>query len=381
MAEGIFMDDSVITKVNPRPKLDPSKIGKTIDKHQYLFVAIIIILALVIRFIYVFQFTSYKDYLHSDMGAYWGMAIERANGNDVNINQWIIWPPFYHITLSVFIRLIDIFGLQPLRLEITIGFHILLSTLSLFFLYGITKKIAKGNAVPALIVIAAYSFCYPVIYLNAFILSENLAIPLLIFSVWCIFNVSEKQGEKTEELGARRPPRIRLFSIPLIDFLWLFLSSLSLAITTAARPAFGLLGLLFVFFLTGVKVFRIVSIFKRRDVRRAVFAGIIRAAFFSLIFFSFLTLVIMENMRISEGKLTGLSTGGGFNFYLAQTKKHWLETNFDGYKYILVPPGTVDQPERGKYITAVPFYDQAYYYQLGWQYLKGHPQNLINNIL
>jgi hypothetical protein len=375
------MKDTVYVKQNGRLSLSLSKIGEIADKYQYWIVAIIVIAALVVRFVYVFQFTQFKNYLYSDMGAYWEMALERVKGNDVSIGQWIIWPPFYHIALSYFIRLIDFFGLADFRLEIVKGCDIILGSLSLLFLYGLTKKIAKGNPVPALIVSAAYSFCYPIIYLNAFVLTENLAIPLLIFSTWCIFKVSPMRDQDSEAGGSGGRRRIRFLSIPLIDFLWIFLSGLSLAIATAARPAFGLLGLLFVLFLTGVMVFRVRAIFKEKDIRREAFSRLAKAAFFSLVFFAFLGLVMLENMRISGGKLAGLGAGGGFNFYLAQSKKYWLETNFNGYRYILVPPGTVDQPERGKFITDVPFYDQAYYYSLGWQYLKGHPEMLLKNLL
>jgi hypothetical protein len=282
--------------------------------------------------------TDYGNYLVSDMGGYWFRALERFEGNDVNINQWVIWPPFYHITLTWLFKVLDLFRLLPFKLEAVLFLNIILSTWSVYLVYFISRDMVQ-QTLTAIIITLIYSFYYPLVYFNAFVLSENLAIPMLIASVWAVFY----RKKASVLLGAT-----------------------FFAIAVAVRPNFGILGL---------PLFTYIAI-SGTNRRLAIIHGLL----FSGIFFSLLALVALENYRISEGRLKGLSANGGVNFYLAQTKQYSIISEFDGYKYVLIPPSTAQHPENGTFQTSVPIYNQKYFYNLGIKHIKENPQVLIENL-
>ena len=92
-------------------KMNFTEFQKFLVKYQYLIVFAIIIFSALLKFIYVFNLTNFKSYLYSDMGGYWERALGRLAGKGHELDQWIIWPPFYHIVLSYMIKAIDFFKL------------------------------------------------------------------------------------------------------------------------------------------------------------------------------------------------------------------------------------------------------------------------------
>jgi hypothetical protein len=328
------------------------KIIRNIFSNTYFPILLIIAISTIIKFVYIFYGTAYQDYLVTDMGGYWFRAIERFEGDEYSINQWVIWPTFYHFFLCFVFRILNLFHLYAYKLEIVLSLNIVLSSLSVFFLYLISQQIANNKKL-SLVIAGLYAFSYPFIYFNAFILSENFSIPLVIISIWFLF--------KNDKIA---------------DILY---SGIILGLAVAARPSYGLLGIpFFAYILLAKSAIRIPL---TREMIKPLQKYFVRGLVFSVAFFLVLGCVIAENSRISKGKLKGLSANGGINFYLAVTQIHKITSNFDGYTYILVPPATVEYPDNGSVVTDVPLYNQDYFFKLGFDYIKSNPAVLLDKML
>lgn len=307
------------------------------QKVTWLLVAVLI-LSTVFKFIYVFYLSDYKDYLGTDMGAYWDRTTERFNGEIFNIGQWSIWPPLYHLLLFNVFKVISFVGLYSHKLEIVLSLHILLCSLSVYYLYKISLAILK-NYWASWLIATTYAFSFIMIYFKAFILSENAAIPLVIISIWFLF--------KNNRTG-------------------LIISGILLAIATGIRPGYGLLGLSFTLY-----VFLCNKQWKHKILRSLVFI----ISFCSVIF-----LILSEINYISQGRLKGLSASSGLTFYLSFTQAHGIKSTADGMVYIIYPPKTCEDPENGMLFTSKPFADTKYYINLGIQHIKKHPSVLFKKL-
>lgn len=289
------------------------------------------------KFAYVFLLTDWQHYLFSDFAGYWDRAAQRAAGDVASVNQWAIWPPFWHIVLAEIFKVLDFVGLRAHALPVVLSLNILLSTLSVYLLYRIARLLYDSHGY-AMLVAAAYGFFYPLVYFNAFVMSEHAAVTAVIAA---LFVVLRHDSVRATAGGG-----------------------LLLALAVAMRPAFGLLGGLFFLYL----LFR----------KRLSWAAAGQAAVFALAFFALLFLVVVENGAISQGRLKGLSAGGGLNFYFAQCRTHSVTSVAEGYRFVIIPPATVNHPEYGSLTISRPIHDQAYFYKLGWECLRANPSHLAD---
>ncbi len=301
---------------------------------------LVLLISTVLKFIFVYYHTDYKNYLGADMSGYWDRATDRFNGDIKGIDQWVIWPPFFHIILTEIFKVIYLFSLLKYKLQIVLGINIILSSVSVLYLYLLTYNFTKKYIV-AFCAATLYAFTYYSFYFNAYILSENFGVPIVIAAVYYLL-CNKKQ--------------------------YYFLSGVLLAIAAGIRPGFALLGLPFALYalLSGSESL------KTNWKQTIFFKGIWKAVLFSTGFFSIFFLIIVENNYISEGKVKGLAASSGVNYYCSFTKCYMVKSTF-GYYYVIVPPGSVLNPERGILTTNIPIYDVKSFIKLTNKYIKKHP--------
>ena len=61
---------------------------------------LLVTISFLVRLIYVFYFTDYKNYLFSDAGAYWSRANGRYGGAIFPLWQWTAWATCFHFYLT-----------------------------------------------------------------------------------------------------------------------------------------------------------------------------------------------------------------------------------------------------------------------------------------
>jgi YD repeat-containing protein len=286
-----------------------------------------------LKLAYVFLLTDYPHYLFSDFQGYWDRARERIDGNEFSYSQWALWPALPHILLSWYLRAVDLAGLSALRLEAVLAANVLLSTGGVALVFGIAQQTLRHDRW-AFAVAALYAFTFPLVYLNAFVMSEHVAVLCVLGAMWIVLRY-RRNGRALAGAGA------------------------FLGLAVGLRPALGMLGLPFAAYVAAADWFD----------RRAV----VRAALFAAGFFAVVGGVVFENYRISQGQLVGLAANGGVNFYFAQCRTHEVISRHNGYLYRLVSPTTVEYPENGLLDVQRPFHDQSFFGALGWQCLREQP--------
>ncbi len=299
------------------------------------------LLSLAALLLYVFVCTPYQDFLFSDMGKFWTSAMARlaGGGQEFEDPQFIAWPPLYHIFLAELFRVFRWLGLDELiRLETALSINIVAFAVSV---YALQRLAVQWFVRPELIFITVmlYALGFPSLYFNAFLLSGNLGMPLMI----CAFAlITHKQAWWAVATGG-----------------------LLFALASIIRPSFGPYGLSFVLFYL---------------VRHGMnWKFIARAAVFSAVFFSMVLLASLEVARISGGKVFGLSANGGLDFFITMSKYHKVDLKYDGWNFVIVVPALSWEPEYGTFNTNVPFYNQDYYFHQGWEFLKHNPMRAFRS--
>ncbi|MFH0803464.1 MAG: hypothetical protein V2A78_13910 [bacterium] len=297
------------------------------------FILCMLLLGFIIRILYIFIFTTPQDYLVSDMGGYDERACQMVKGQEIFCPTY--WPPFFHIFLSWIYRPLQFLGMLQYRVGIYIVFMALLSVMTNWALYGISLKLFSKRV--AQIVLLTATFWYPLIYLNIFVLSENLFIPLLYIGLYIL--VCGKQNVK---------------NAVALGVLW------SAAFLT--RPIF----------LSFIPLFLLWALYHRLG-RKYILS------FFSTVLL-IVFLMVSFNISTTKGREKSISSGGGVNFALTWCEAKSIEYHLGGYGYSFVPPAAIDYPENKRIVTNVPFYDQRYYYQMGLNSIKRDPKVLFRNL-
>lgn len=295
---------------------------------------VLLALSATAKLVYVFFFTRYSTYLFSDFASYWGRAHQRMAGADYDPGQWAFSQPVPHILLSWYLRLVDLLGLSAWELEAALLANVAASTACVALLYGIALRVL-GSRGRALGVAALYAFTYPLVYFNAFVMSEHGAVLFMLAALW---------------LTLRSP-----HSLPVLAA-----AGALLGLAAAMRPPFGVLGLplaVYVAFANGV----------------LVRATIVRAAVFSLGFFLVVLAAAAEMHRISRGQLFGLSASGAQNLYFAQCRPATMTFTHLGRTYAFGAPSFVNRPEYGSVHIDLPVAQQGYLRALAWRCFEAEP--------
>lgn len=309
-------------------------------EHRTLF--LILLASFITRIIYVFHYTDYKNYLYTDMGGYWNRALDRYNGNIFNEGQWAMYAPFYHFYLAFIFKILQFLNLFALKLEAIILLNIVYSTISIVFVYLISKQIIKNNFYSNLAT-GLYAFSYPLIYFNSFIMSENISIPILITSVYLIFTYHEKK-------------------------LMMTLAGLIFALGVATKPAMLLIAAVFLLYIIYA--------------HRRSFDSTIRGILFALGFCFVIFLVIVENNHISRGVIKTLYANSGELFFLTQCNYSAVNSTYSNsngnFIWIIAPPLLWTNRNLSPFNTDHPPYDNKYFYKLGFDCIKNNPDFLID---
>ena len=309
-------------------------------EHKYLIA--ILLLSFVLRVVYVFHCTDYKNYLLTDMGVYWDRAHRTFNGDIFNTFNWTAWATCFHFYLTFIFKVLFFFGFIKYRLEAVIILNIIFSTLSVFFTYLIARLLIKKSDF-RLLATFLYAVSCPIIYYNALVLSENVSIPLLIISVYLLLGFHEKYST-------------------------MFLSGLILALAVGIRPS---LGLIF-----------IPCLFYGMYAKKMSFNSTLRSITFSFGFLLVIFLIVVENNYISDGELKNLAGYGGAHFYFQHCRTKSIHSIYKELHTKLAPPVFLADPKFGKIKelrTDHPIHDQKYFYKEAFKCIKENPNVFIEN--
>ncbi len=320
-----------------------------------IWLGVILAASFVLRLVYLFGFSAYKGHLESDMVFYWMQALRRLEGDSTWLYQWTSCPPAMHYFLCELLRAGDLLGFAKYRLEFVLVFFCFLSVSSVAAVYWIARHISK-NVKLALGASALYAFCFPILYLNTFVLGENFVVPFLAWATCAVMVSRRKRGFLAAGLllgaAAAVRPNLLLLAAPFLAYVYF-------------RDAAG----------------------RRGAARTAVFFAA----------FAFVVLgVTAENARISKGVLKGLSPNGGHCFFLQQYKPCYATSTYYArdfrkpqhkgsgvYRreagFSFSHPAFHSRPENGVYTTDRPWHEQDYFYRLGFERLKEKPSELIEN--
>ncbi len=305
------------------------------------FGAVITLLSFATVLAYVFLWAPYHDFVFSDMRKFWTSAMARLDGGGKEFYdpQFVAWPPLYHIFLAELFRVLRWIGLESwIRIETALTINIVAFAASVYALHRLaTQWFERAEFV--LITMLLYAFGFPALYFHAFLLSGNLGMPLMIIAFSLI---AHKCSWRSAVVGA-----------------------LLFGLSSLIRPSFAPYGLSFViyyFALYGIS-----------------WKFIRRAAVFSAVFFSMVALGGAEVARISHGKVKGLSSNGGLDFFIAVSHYHRVDVSYDGWHFFVIAPAVSWKPENGTFFTDVPFYDQKYYFEQGWEFIRHEPMLLLEN--
>lgn len=312
----------------------------------YLVLIGIIVSSFVLRVYYAFYLNNFVTLNEAgDMGAYWYKALERYHGNIFNVGQWSGLGVFYHIYLTFIVKIFYYFNQFDKAKGSVILLNIIYATMSIPFVYLISMHILKSK-VPALLATFFYAFSYPLIYLNIFLLGENVAIPVLVISTYFVFKFYDKK-------------------------LVLFLVGLFFGLAIAIRPSLGLVGLIFFFYV----------FFSRRP----YLMSFLNAVCFLIGFILVLFLASQEIHYISKGQTKLLYPLNGANFFFSNCEYTSIFSSFKGYegtgyiyRYQLDIPST--NPVYKQFITNHSLHDNKYFYKLGLNCIKKNPSFWKSNL-
>ncbi len=299
-----------------------------------------------VRVAYIWLATDPPSLLVSDMRGYWQRAHLQLAGALTGSEGWAVWPPFYHVTLAGLLRLCQAAGLDPARwLDATLALHAALGGLAVGAVHVLARQVLRRPAM-ADGVAALYAVTFPIVYLEAFVLAENVAIPALVVGTACV-------------LAARlRAPGLAL-------------GGALLGIAVAARPGLAMLVPAFVAYVV--------------PPRRPAGRGLRPLAALGGGFLVVVGLVSVGNAWLSGGALRGLARNGGLNFFLTQCRVQRLDSLYDDHgrltRYRIVPPQFADEPWRPWVATDQPPYAERYFYRRGLQCWRERPLTLLENVL
>lgn len=283
----------------------------------------------IVRYFYIFLLLEPQNYIKYLPGHNNSRAEAFAMGKKIFYPD--IWSSFYIFVGSVYKVLMSL-NLYDLKIYAVVVINILLSSLSVVFLYKISKKLFSNQI--AIIISIIFIFYYPTIYLNSLIMSENIFIPALLGFVY-----------------------IYLFNCIGINYLW---AGILLGTALLCRP------ILFTFvpFLILWAI-----IFKRKNQLLILLPTIVVIIAAGLI-----------NRQVSTDHAFSIGTNGGVNFAMTQCRFKKLQYNGPNKaKFYFTPPIFWGTDNQEKY-TNIPFTNQSYYYKIGLQCLIDNPKRLISNL-
>ncbi len=284
-----------------------------LKKYKIIIIYSILIIALLLRIIFVFFIHPPEKYLYSDMKGYYNRAIKISKGEKEEIID-TLYPPGTHYFYSIFFKFKNAFFIIKLV-------NIIVSVISCFFIYLISKILF--NLKSALISLFISSINYIFIDFTGYILSETPFIFTLSMMFFFLLKSIKEQNN-------------------IKRFIYSFLSGLLLIISSSIRSSI----LLFIPFFIVWWIFNI----KKYKLYYNVF-------FYLL---GFLPILIILSLRIYliTGSFGVISTNNGLNFF--QGRSHVRDIEFydleRGSYYLFASPVAI---QKG-YIKNYKFYYGPY---------------------
>lgn len=310
-----------------------------LSRQTVLAVATIALSSFITRIIFLFHFSGYRSHIVSDMAGYWGRAHQRYDGDLFSIGQWTSHPVMTHALIAQIFKLLSLLNADRYQLEGVLILFNLLSAISIVFVYLIARDISKSKTISFAATIA-YAFSYPLIYLNTFVLSENFAIPLLVFSFYGVLTGHQKT--------------IRAL-----------LGGIFLGLALTFRPNLGI----------SILPFGIYLILAQGLSKGSVKQGLVFGLGAGLILFC----LLVENDYISRGALKAFSPNGGYTFFSQQCQPYNLTNSFYGGGGGFRAPSVGFHQEYGDFVATRPWHEQKYFFKLGLECMKENPSFWITN--
>ena len=312
------------------------KLKETFSKQHLQIAQSIILVVFFLKIFYILHFTAYQSSIHNDMASYWNGAYERAWGDKFSFSQYGVCPPFYIYLCAYLLIFMKSLGLLQFALPLVIVLNVLLHSISSYFVYLIVHRLT-GRKLMAFGALLFYVFSYTHLYVNALVLPDNLATPLLVIVIWII-----AFGE------------LNLFSI--------FGAGLLMGIAIAAKPLFVILSPVFAW-----------HVFSRTIKKnRFVYAIVLSIG---LVIIPLMT--VIENNAMSKGKVVSLSPTGGVNFFQGWSQVGQVYSQ----GWWLYSPGAVDEIYWKSFTAQEPWYHQGYFYRLGVKAIERNPSVFLQKIL
>ena len=298
----------------------------------------ILLLTTLVKLAYVFGGTHYARYVISDSAHYLDRARHFLEGGLPTHVDWDIYPLGASVLLAGYWWCLGLIGLTGHGLETALLLNIAASTAMVWIVWRMAWRVT-GHDRLALVTAAAYGLFYPLVYLNAFALSEGPAQLLFMAALLLLIEAPTLARHATAALMASG-----LLLALAAHCRGNFIVSLPVALTMLLwQPPAGLS--------------RLRAALALLLPALAVFAGAALALDW-----------------LSHG-LTAKATGnnGGFNFFMQQCHYHGAMSMSADYTWAFYPPVYVDHPELGVFRSAVPFHDQGFYFREGLRCLWRQP--------
>jgi len=211
-----------IKKVNQKPIIKDSLRKRLFKKENYIIVGILL-LAFVLRLIYLFQMQNndrefYSPNPGTDMGMYDKAAMEILNGNPIK-------GPFYYNPLYYYFLALNyyLFGHNLFMIRLI---QALLGIITGLVTYLIAKKIFNEKI--AIISLLLYALCGYLIYYEGVLLSISLTTFLCVLAIWVFLKTRGKKSNKGFIIGgillglASLSQPNTIFLLPFV-FLWILI--------------------------------------------------------------------------------------------------------------------------------------------------------------
>lgn len=291
-----------------------------------------------LKAVYVFGFTPYADWVYSDSAHYYHRALAFLAGEAPTRADWDVYPLGATVLLALYWKALALIGISGHTLETALALNVVASTACVAIVWRLALLLGLSLRT-ALLTSAAYAVFFPLVYLNAFTLSEG---PAQLFFLLSLLAVAE---------AYRRPARAGAA---------LMLSGLAWVLACHCRGSFLLAALPFALLI----LWQPPAPLPRW---RAGLAWLMPA---SLVFAA-----ASATLWWASDGLTSRATGanGGVNFFMQQCHFYGTQSTQADYTWIFYPPVFNAQPQLGIHYTAVPFLNQGYFLKEGLKCLHQQP--------
>lgn len=301
---------------------------------------LLLALSAAVKAVYVFCFTDYPAYLFSDMGHYYSRALLLLQGQAPTAFDFEVFPPAASFLLFFWWQVLGLLGLSGHWLEAALVLNIAASTASLYLFW---RLLGLFDLAPLarLLTAAAYGLFYPLVYLNAFTLSET---PAQLFFLAALLPVAQLL------VAPQSAHRARL----------MLLAGAAWCLACLIRPAY----------LPCALAVAIALIWQTRP-HLASLRLLLCCALGAVAIYLLFALCVQALGGGWRWALTG--NNGGMNFFMQQCHYHGAEAGPPGNHWLFVPPPVAAQPELGIYQGSQPFSQQGYYFRAGLDCLLHQP--------